>query len=179
MPRRRPLRRPPWLIPEALGPHRHRRSPTLRPSNPGGRPRGPRPGQAPTRALATPKTRPPAPAASTPRPIGTSQLAHNCTLLAWTDGRLSLALDPAAEQLRARGTEQRLREALEAALGVPVQLDLQVARPPEETPAQRRSREAQERQRRAEETLDHDPVVLRLREQLDAERSPGSVQPID
>ena len=108
-----------------------------------------------------------------------NQLAHNCTLLAWTNGRLSLTLDPAAEQLRSRGTEQRLREALESALGVPVVLDIQVARPREETPARRRAREGEERQRRAEETMDNDPVVLRLREQLDAQWIPGSVLPSD
>lgn len=108
-----------------------------------------------------------------------SQLAHNCTLLAWGDGRLTLALDPAAEQLRARGTEQRLREALETALGRPVQLDIQIARPQQETPAQRRVREGEERQLRAQEAMDNDPVVLGLREQLDAQWIPGSVQPTD
>jgi DNA polymerase-3 subunit gamma/tau len=107
------------------------------------------------------------------------QLAHNCTLVAWTGERLTLALDPTAEQLRARGTEQRLREALERSLGVPVQLELQVARPQQETPAQRRIREGEERQRQAEETMDQDPVALRLREQLDAEWVPGSVRPSD
>jgi DNA polymerase-3 subunit gamma/tau len=106
-------------------------------------------------------------------------LAHNCTLLDWTAGRLTLALDPAAEQLRSRGTEQRLREALEGTLGVPVQLDIQVARPQQETPAQRRIREREERQRRAQEAMDQDPVVLGLREQLDAQWVPGSVQPTD
>jgi DNA polymerase III subunit gamma/tau len=108
-----------------------------------------------------------------------SQLARNCTLIAWTDGHLTLALDPAAEQLRSRGTEQRLREALERALGGSVQLEIQVARPQQETPAQRRIREGEERQRKAQEAMDHDPVVLGLREQLDAEWVPGSVQPTD
>jgi DNA polymerase-3 subunit gamma/tau len=108
-----------------------------------------------------------------------SQLAHNCTLRGWTQGRLSLTLDPTAEQLRSRGTEQRLREALESALGMPVQLDIQVARPEQETPAQRRAREVEERQRRAEESMDNDPVGARLREQLDAQWIPGSVQPSD
>lgn len=114
-------------------------------------------------------------------PVGgiASQLAHHCTLLDWSGGRLSVALDPAAEQLRSRGTEQRLRDALETALGVPVQLEIQIARPQQETPAQRRVREGEERQRRAQETLDNDPVALRLREQLNAQLIPGSVQPTD
>jgi DNA polymerase-3 subunit gamma/tau len=108
-----------------------------------------------------------------------SQLAHNCTLRGWTQGHLALTLDPTAEQLRSRGTEQRLREALESALGMPVQLDIQVGRPEQETPAQRRAREAEERQRRAEDAMDNDPVGARLREQLDAQWIPGSVQPSD
>ena len=108
-----------------------------------------------------------------------SQLAHNCTLRGWTQGRLALTLDPTAEQLRSRGTEQRLRDALESALGMPVQLDIQVGRPEQETPAQRRAREVEERQRRAKDAMDNDPVGARLREQLDAQWIPGSVQPSD
>jgi DNA polymerase III subunit gamma/tau len=108
-----------------------------------------------------------------------SQLAHNCTLLARSEGRLTLALDPAAEHLRARGAEKRLREALEALVGRPLQLDFQIVQPQHETPAQRRARELDERRRQAREAMENDPVALGLREQLDAQWVPGSVQPTD
>ncbi len=108
-----------------------------------------------------------------------SQLAHNCALVGCTDGRLILSLDPAAEQLRSAGTEQRLREALEGVLGGPLKIEIEVSNPEQETPAQRRVREQAERQRAAVQSMDDDPVVLRLREQLDAHWVPGSVEPTD
>ncbi|NKN31930.1 DNA polymerase III subunit gamma/tau [Marichromatium bheemlicum] len=106
-----------------------------------------------------------------------SELAHNCGFLDWADGRLLLTLDPTVEHLRVATAEQRLREALEHALGEPVRLEFQVARPEQETLAQRREREAEMRQRTAEETMRADPVAERMREQLAAEWVPGSIEP--
>ncbi|MBO8085247.1 MAG: DNA polymerase III subunit gamma/tau [Marichromatium sp.] len=105
------------------------------------------------------------------------ELAHNCGFLDWADGRLLLSLDPAVEHLRVASAESRLREALEAALGEPVRLEFQVARPEQETLAQRRVREAEARQRTAEETMHADPVAERMREQFAADWVPGSIEP--
>jgi DNA polymerase-3 subunit gamma/tau len=108
-----------------------------------------------------------------------SQLAHNCALLQWAEGHLTLSLDPTAEQLRSPKTEQRLREALQAVLGGPLRLEIRISRPNQETPAQRRVREQAQRQQAAVQSMDDDPVALRLREQLDAHWVPGSVEPTD
>jgi DNA polymerase-3 subunit gamma/tau len=108
-----------------------------------------------------------------------AQLAHNCTLIEHTAGRLVLGLDPAAEQLRSTGTERRLREALEQALDGPLNLEIRVSRPEHETPAQRRVRERAEREQAARDSLDEDPVAQRLREQLDAQWVAGSIEPTD
>ena len=108
-----------------------------------------------------------------------SQLAHNCALLQWAEGHLTLSLDPTAEQLRSPKTEQRLREALQAVLGGPLRLEIRISRPNQETPAQRRVREQAQRQQAAVQSMDDDPVALRLREQLDAHWVPGSVEPAD
>ncbi len=108
-----------------------------------------------------------------------TQLAHHCVLVECAGERLVLSLDPTAEQLRSPRTEQRLREALEAALGRALRLEIQIAQPDQETPAQRRARELAERQRAAERSLEEDPVALRLREQLDAQWVPGSVEATD
>ncbi|AHF03288.1 DNA polymerase III subunit gamma/tau [Marichromatium purpuratum 984] len=105
------------------------------------------------------------------------ELAHNCGFLDWADGRLLLSLDPAVEHLRVPTAESRLREALEGALGEPVRLEFQIARPEQETLAQRRVREAEARQRAAEETMYADPVAERMREQLAADWVPGSIEP--
>ncbi|MBK5965413.1 DNA polymerase III subunit gamma/tau [Thiocystis minor] len=108
-----------------------------------------------------------------------SQLAHHCGFLEWTQGRLALTLDPAAENLRVASAEARLREALEQALGAAVKLDIQVAHPRQETLAQRRAREADARQRAAADSMRSDPVAEQLRERLDAEWVPGSIAPAD
>jgi len=108
-----------------------------------------------------------------------SQLAHNCGFLGLSDGRLVLSLDPAAEQLRSPGTEERLRAALEKALGGPLRLEIRVARPDQETPAQRRSRAQHERREAAVAVLEADPVASRLRQQLDGQWVPGSIEPTD
>jgi len=106
-----------------------------------------------------------------------SQLAHHCGFVAWDTGRLCLSLDPTAEQLRSTGTEERLRNALETALG-PLRLEIRVVRPSEETPAQRREREYEERLLAARATLAADPPARRLRDQFDGQWVPGSIEPV-
>jgi DNA polymerase-3 subunit gamma/tau len=108
-----------------------------------------------------------------------AQLAHNCTLVGWDARELVLGLDPAAEQLRSPGTERRLREALEQALGGPLTLEIRVTNPEHETPAQRRTRERAEREQSARDSLEEDPVAQRLRDQLDAQWVAGSIEPTD
>jgi DNA polymerase III subunit gamma/tau len=106
-----------------------------------------------------------------------SELAHHCGFLAFAEGRLSLSLDPAAEHLGSRGIVDSLRGALEKALGGPLKLEIQVARPNQETPAQRRTRGQDERRQAALDAMESDPVAQRVREQLDAQWVPGSIEP--
>ena len=108
-----------------------------------------------------------------------SQLAHHCGFIALGEGRLTLSLDPGAEQLRSAGTEERLRAALEGALGAPLRLEIRIARPQQETPAQRRTREQDARVQAAQDTLAADPVARRLHDQFDGQWVPGSIEPLD
>ncbi len=108
-----------------------------------------------------------------------SQLAHNCGFLGYDGGRLILTLDPAAERLRVPSSESRLRAALEDVLRASVTLEFRVARSQQETLAQRRAREADERQQAALESMGADPVAQTLLEGLDAAWVPGSIRPVD
>jgi DNA polymerase-3 subunit gamma/tau len=108
-----------------------------------------------------------------------SQLAHHCGFIGLGEGRLTLNLDPTAEQLRSPGTEERLRAALESVLGGPLRLEIQVVRPNDETPAQRRTREQDERVQSAQTALAADPAATRLRDQFDGQWVPGSIEPLD
>lgn len=107
-----------------------------------------------------------------------SELAHNCELVAWDGQCLRLTLDQASQRLRVATTEQRLRAALAVVLGADLRLEIQVAHPEGETPSQRRTREAGERQRAAEEALAADPVTQALGNQFGARLIPGSVRPM-
>jgi len=108
-----------------------------------------------------------------------SQLAHHCGFIELGEGRLTLSLDPGSEQLRSPGTEERLRAALETALGGPLRLEIRVLRPQDETPAQRRTREQEARAQAAQDCLAADPVGRRLRDQFDGQWVPGSIEPQD
>ncbi|MGQ9658612.1 MAG: DNA polymerase III subunit gamma/tau [Thermochromatium sp.] len=114
-------------------------------------------------------------------PIGgiANQLAHHCAFCGYSDGRLSLQLDPTAAGLRTPSTLERLKGALEQALGCSIELDIRVARPEQETPAQRRTREAGERQQAAIAQMQADPVARSIREAFEAEWVVGSIQPAD
>ncbi len=107
------------------------------------------------------------------------QLAHNCELISWDGIHLRLKLDPSCNQLRVTSTEERLRRAIEEVLGVAVRLHLEVKQPEQETPAQRRIREAAERQQAAETTLMADPLAQAIQEQFGAQWVPGSIKPVD
>jgi DNA polymerase III subunit gamma/tau len=108
-----------------------------------------------------------------------SQIVHHCDLEAWAEGRLTLRLDPTAEHLRSPGAESRLLAALEKALGTAVKLDIKVERPERETLARRREREAGERRQAAVAAMEADPVATLMREELDADWIPGSIEPAD
>lgn len=114
-------------------------------------------------------------------PLGgiASQLAQNCGFVEMADGRLVLTLDPAAEHLRVPSAESRMQSVLREALGEAVKLEIQVARPEQETLAQRRQREAGERQVGAVQTMESDSVAQTLRDELGADWAPGSIRPLD
>lgn len=108
-----------------------------------------------------------------------NQLAHNCAFCGYSDGRLSLQLDPTAAGLRTSITLERLKSALEQALGRSIELEIRVAHPEQETLAQRRAREAGERRQAAVEQMHADPVAQSLRETFEADWAPGSIRPAD
>lgn len=108
-----------------------------------------------------------------------SQIAHHCDLKSWSDGRLSLGLDPAAEHLRSPGAESRLHAALEMTMGTAVKLDIQVARPQRETLARKRERESGERRQAAVSAMEEDPIARAMQDELDASWIAGSIEPTD
>lgn len=107
------------------------------------------------------------------------ELAHNCAFRDYSNGRLRLELDPRLEHLRAPNAVARFKEALERALGTPLDLEIQLKSTAQETLARRQAREVAARQQAAVEQLETDLVALALREQFDADWVPGSIRPTD
>ncbi|MBK1732002.1 DNA polymerase III subunit gamma/tau C-terminal domain-containing protein, partial [Thiococcus pfennigii] len=106
-----------------------------------------------------------------------NELAHHCELIGWDGQCLRLNLDVASQHVRVASAEARLRQALGQALGVDLRLEICLSRPEGETPAQRRRRQAAERQAEAQQTMQQDPVACAIREQFDAEWVSGSIKP--
>ncbi len=108
-----------------------------------------------------------------------AQLANNSVLRAWDGRHLSLRVDPSCQSLLNSRAEQRLRDAIGAALQCEVVLRLDAAAGEEETPAQRQAREQQARQRATEADIAQDPMVLAIQDTFDAEIVPESIRRID
>jgi hypothetical protein len=82
------------------------------------------------------------------------------------------------ESLRAPALRDKLAAALAAALGMPLQLELE-AGVPDDNPARRDAAERQRRQAAAEAAIQADPVVRELLSQFKTARIvPGSIKPL-
>ncbi len=104
------------------------------------------------------------------------QLAQHCAFGGWDGNRLHLVLDPSAATMRVAGAEQRLGATLAGVLERPLSLLIDQARPPAETPAERKRRLDAERQAEAERAMQQDPVAGALRARFNAEWLSGSIR---
>jgi len=105
------------------------------------------------------------------------ELAANCAVASWSDGRLVLNIDPAHSGLAAGMARDRLQQALEQFLGATVTLEFEVQEPQGETPAARAARDRADRQAAAEQALAADPLVKVLEECFDGELLMDSIRP--
>jgi DNA polymerase-3 subunit gamma/tau len=108
----------------------------------------------------------------------TAQLADNCAFADWDGRRLALKLDPACERLKESVARERLRDAIGAAIGQSIELDIDTAAEVAgvETPARRQAHEKAARQRATEADIARDPLVLAVQETFDAEIVPNSIR---
>ena len=108
----------------------------------------------------------------------TGSIAANCTLVAKSGDDWTLHLDPAHSALFNAGQQQRLNEGLNQHLGRSINLQIEVIKPEQETPAQANARKRIERQRQAEEAIKTDPLIRQMIEQFGAVIRPDSIQPV-
>lgn len=105
-----------------------------------------------------------------------AQLADNSVFESWDGRQLALSVDPACSSLIGSLAERRLQEAVSAALGTSVALQLVAREAAEETPAQRDARDRRDRQQATETDIAGDPLVLAMQETFDAEIVPDSIR---
>lgn len=110
-----------------------------------------------------------------------TQLANNCVLDSWDGKLLKLGLDPAHQHLQTAKASERLQQALVGYLGCELRLEFiaAAAREVTGTPAQQQALAEAERQREAERSMQHDPLVQGVVERFGGRLIPDSVRPVE
>ncbi len=109
----------------------------------------------------------------------TGSIAANCTLIAVEGDRWLMHLDPAQSALFNATQQRRLNDALNQYHGRTLQLDIELHKPEQETPAQAAQRRRAERQRAAERSIQSDPLVQQLMQQFAAVIREGTIEPVE
>ena len=106
------------------------------------------------------------------------ELAKNCVLSNFVDGKISLSLAPQHKQfLNNKIAHEKLQAALSDYFAQPIKLTLSVGVPTSAiTPAVVELQERQERQQSASDAISQDPFVLEAQAQLDAQIVENSIK---
>jgi DNA polymerase-3 subunit gamma/tau len=106
------------------------------------------------------------------------ELAKNCVLDSFVNGKVSLSLAPQHKQfLNNKMAQEKLQSALSEYFSQPVRLHLAIGAPGEvSTPAVVERQEKQERQQVAADAISQDPFVLEAQAQLDAQIIENSIK---
>ena len=107
------------------------------------------------------------------------QLAMHCGWGGHDGERVTLRLDPSFSHMRSDAIVRRIEKALSEYFGQPLKVEIVLAAPQNETPAQRAEQDRAERQRQAVETIERDPNVAAMRKAFGAELVPNSIEPIN
>jgi DNA polymerase-3 subunit gamma/tau len=109
----------------------------------------------------------------------TQSIAAHCQLVDRSERGWVLHLDPGHSALYNENHRLRLQQALVEHTGMPVELEVRVAAPDQETPAVAAARRKHKRQQQAETSIQQDPLVLGLMREFAAQICEGSIRPID
>jgi DNA polymerase-3 subunit gamma/tau len=109
----------------------------------------------------------------------TASIAANCTLIAVQEDNWLLHLDPDYSALFNATQQRRLNDALSQFHGRDLQLNIELIKPQQETPAQALARQRAVRQQEAEASIHDDPLVQRMITQFAASVRAGSIEPIE
>jgi DNA polymerase-3 subunit gamma/tau len=107
------------------------------------------------------------------------QLAQHCELARMDASQIILHLPPAHKSLlNTKVPQDKLLEALQASLGRPVRLTIELSEPAGETPAERNRNEKRERQEKAVAAIEGDPFVRDVMDIFDASIDESTIKPV-
>ena len=107
------------------------------------------------------------------------ELASHCRLLKLTSDSCHLVLGRQQAHLRTPQVESTIEAALRGHLRTPLKLNIRIEGDVDDTPAIQQQRARDERQRRAERTIEEDENIKAFKELFGAEIVSGSIRPLD
>ncbi|MCK5191965.1 MAG: DNA polymerase III subunit gamma/tau, partial [Methylococcales bacterium] len=108
----------------------------------------------------------------------TRELANNCVLESLGDKSCNLVLSPGHTQLVSSKSEENLQQALQKFYGKPIKLSIKTEKTDNTTPAQQITKQREDRQQAAEDSINTDENVQALKEHFDARVMPGTIEPV-
>ena len=106
------------------------------------------------------------------------QLAQHCELSERTESAIHLRLSPVHKHLLGKPQQDKLQSELQAFCGHPLRLEIDVAQPATETPAERSRNQQRERQDRAIASIEQDPFVREVVDLFDASIDESTIKPV-
>jgi len=107
------------------------------------------------------------------------ELAAHSVLESKEGNIFKLKLDPSFEQLCTSSAKQRLEQAVSAYLNEAITIDIAIAKPESESPAEHKQRAIQEKQDHAVDSIRQDPFIQELQEVMDADVDAAVIKPIE
>jgi DNA polymerase-3 subunit gamma/tau len=105
------------------------------------------------------------------------ELANNCFVETWNEEQVVLGIDKSKEYLATDKSRERIAQCICDYFGQNIAVKIQASEAQIETPAMSRERAAEEKQKAAESSVEHDDFIQAMQDAFDAEVVPGTVKP--
>jgi DNA polymerase-3 subunit gamma/tau len=106
------------------------------------------------------------------------QLAQHCELSDRSETAIRLRLAPLHKHLLGKPQQDKLQAELQVCYGRPLRLEIDVAEPASETPAERSRNAQRERHERAVASIEQDPFVRDVVDLFDASIDESTIKPV-